>query len=61
MPLFDYICDCGNKEERLVDFNERDEQVCQCGKTLVRQIGVPAPAVWLTDCPTASKGRQYEN
>lgn len=43
MVLYDYVClQCERPIERLVKFDERDEQVCKvCGLKLVRQM--PAP------------------
>jgi len=34
--LFNYSCECGKEEERLVDSTELDTQICECGKPLKR-------------------------
>jgi hypothetical protein len=36
MPLFDYRCECGNKEERIVKRDEMDSQQCSCGAYMHR-------------------------
>jgi len=39
MKLFEYECDaCGKKEDRLVNNDTRDNQVCGCGEPLRRCI-----------------------
>lgn len=36
LKLFDYLCECGAKEERLVDKTDMDAQTCKCGKQMKR-------------------------
>lgn len=46
MPLYDYICvSCGRTEERNVNISERDEQHCECGGSLAREISFKG-SVW---------------
>lgn len=39
MPLYDYLCTkCNTPCERLVKYEERDQQVCDCGYMMLRQL-----------------------
>jgi len=46
MPIYEYQCDCGNKEERLLPMQEYNQsQTCVCGKVMLLKISVPAIAI----------------
>jgi len=46
MPLYEYECECGNKEDVLLPYGEYDQlQVCGCGKTMQRIISLPTIGV----------------
>lgn len=41
MPIFDYLCPtCNTKEERLVK-SSTDQQLCQCGSEMTKQLSSP--------------------
>ena len=41
MPIYEYRCECGRGEDKLLPLSERDEpQVCSCGKTMQRLMSV---------------------
>jgi len=39
MPLYDFYCDCGVSEERLVELYEPNPICPNCGKELMKKIG----------------------
>lgn len=46
MPIFQYYCEkCNKHEDRLVRFDDRDEQYCSCSKSkkMMREdvLGIP--------------------
>lgn len=46
MPIYEYRCDCGNEEQKLLPMQERNRpQVCKCGKVMLRKMSVPMPAI----------------
>jgi putative FmdB family regulatory protein len=59
MPIYEYKCtNCDTEEERLVEYANRDKQVCLiCTCLLNRLVSLPGPAQWLTDTGTVSKGK----
>ncbi len=59
MPLYEYECPhCGHKEDVFCPVDERHKQSCgKCGKPTALKPSMVGKAVWVTDCPTASKGR----
>ena len=43
MPLYTYVCHCGNKEERLISIEDRDNVGCnKCGKVMRRILQAPS-------------------
>ena len=38
-PLYDFCCDCGYREERLVGLYEPNPICPNCGKELIKKIG----------------------
>ena len=39
MPIYEYQCECGKKEERRLSYEEGEKpQTCECGKPLQRKI-----------------------
>jgi len=43
MPLYEYQCECGNKDGVLLSFSEIDQpQVCECGRVMQRKISLPS-------------------
>ena len=41
MPIYEYQCDCGNKEEVILSVQDGDKpQVCKCGKAMLRKLSV---------------------
>lgn len=43
MPLYEYKCDCGKRFDLMLPLARYDEpQVCECGKTAVKQLSAPA-------------------
>lgn len=62
MPLYEYHCDCGNTEERLLSFEQFDQpQICKCGLPLHCKIFAPnfsiSGAILLTREGKAAQGR----
>lgn len=57
--LYAYKCPgCANKEERFIPVEDRNKQECEiCGNILDIVIS-PTASIWVTSCPTASKGKQ---
>jgi len=46
MPLYDYLCNCGNKPCLVVSISDRDNQTCEiCGATMKRKLSVPQKAI----------------
>lgn len=45
MPIYELFCKCGEGEARVIPMDERDAQVCTCGKTMKRKISVPGLAI----------------
>ena len=46
MPIYEYQCDCGEKAAKLLSMQERNQQqVCKCGKVMLRMMSVPMPAI----------------
>ena len=42
MPVYEYYCECGNTEDRLLSFNEFDQpQMCKCGSPLRHKVSAP--------------------
>jgi putative FmdB family regulatory protein len=42
MPVYDYVCTkCARAPERIVLISQRDNQVCECGYTMLRLLGAP--------------------
>jgi putative FmdB family regulatory protein len=42
MPLYEYYCDCGNEEDRLLAFDKSSKpQICKCGRVLKRKFSTP--------------------
>ena len=42
MPIYDYVChECMIAGEMIVPMSERDNQVCDCGAQLERQVSAP--------------------
>ncbi len=43
MPIYEYRCDCGKKEDRLLPMQEYNQpQVCVCGKVMQRKVSIPS-------------------
>ncbi len=42
MPLYEYQCDCGNRDELLCHMDDKPVVGCPCGKTMARIFSVPA-------------------
>lgn len=72
MPIFDYLCQCGKREERfLKPSNVSAPQYCDCGKLLEKQLTAcnvyvmpsyqsPITGKWI-DSPTQRKRDLQEN
>lgn len=42
MPVYEYLCpNCGKQEDRMVKFEDRNNQVCQCGEKTNKRISAP--------------------
>ena len=39
MPLYDFYCDCGYSEEKLVGIYDLNPACPNCGKELIKKIG----------------------
>lgn len=39
MPLYDFYCDCGYSEERLIGIYDPNPVCLNCGKELIKKIG----------------------
>ena len=48
MPEYDFFCKCGERGNRIVSVDDRDTQVCTCGKIMKRKISLPGKAVFRT-------------
>lgn len=47
MPLYDYVCKCGHKFEKLVQKMTDDPQKCpKCGKDAPKTFSRPSNFVW---------------
>ncbi len=43
MPIYEYECECGEKEDKLLPMQEGSQpQVCTCGKVMWRIMSVPS-------------------
>jgi len=42
MPLYSYKCPEHGEQERLTSINDRDSQICKCGRRLTRLMTVAA-------------------
>ena len=41
MPIYEYQCECGEKEDKLLPMQESSQpQVCTCGKVMRRMMSV---------------------
>lgn len=47
MPFYDYYCDCGLEWEEYNDINNRDNEMCGCGKPAKRKLQLNAKPVVL--------------
>jgi len=46
MPLYEYICECGNEAGLFVPVNDRDGQPCpECGEIMKRKLSIPQRAI----------------
>lgn len=41
MPLYEYQCECGNRQEILLPL-QHSEQICECGRIMQRKISLPS-------------------
>ena len=62
MPIFDYLCPrCGKEEERIVKQGQQDDQECECGNKLNKQLGVHTKhgswSSWAIGLPNSNRGR----
>ena len=42
MPLYEYQCECGDKRDILLSFQDTQPQVCKCGVVMQRKISLPS-------------------
>ena len=43
MPIYEYECECGEKEDKLLPMQDSSQpQVCTCGKVMRRIMSVPS-------------------
>jgi len=40
MPIYEYICECGNKDEVLHPWDSNESQVCECGVVMQRKMPI---------------------
>lgn len=58
MPLYDYKCECGEKFDKILPIDKRDEGICpKCGKKC-KHIITPVRHVWVGPPEWASSWQQ---
>ncbi len=41
MPLYEFMCECGNEKDILLSFGEADQsQTCECGEVMQRKVSL---------------------
>jgi len=47
MPIYEYQCECGNKQEVMLPVQDRNQpQTCSvCGKVMERKLSIPQPVI----------------